>query len=144
MFTTQHIHPIIVHFPIVLILVGFLAEVIYLFFRKDPLFSLAGLWLFCGGTLAAVAAYTSGVFMTNEVYGAAGAVQSTHESFAEITVISSLVGSLLKIYLKAEGKETGLLNWIAFAIYAFTVIMVSITGYYGGVLVYDYMMRGGT
>jgi uncharacterized membrane protein len=61
--------------------------------------------------------------------------------YAELTVISALVGAAFKIYLKAEGKETGLLTWIAFAIYAATAILVSITGYYGGVLVYEYLIK---
>jgi len=51
MFSIEHIHPMIVHFPIALILVGFLAEVVFLFFRKDPLFSILGFWLLCAGAL---------------------------------------------------------------------------------------------
>ena len=141
MFTIEHIHPMVVHFPIVLILVGFLAEMVNLFFRKEPLLQAAGFWLLCAGAVAAAFAYASGLFLTREIYGAAGSVQSSHELFAEITVISALIGAVIKIYLKAEGKEVGLLKWIAFAIYAFTTIMVSITGYYGGVLVYGYLMK---
>jgi uncharacterized membrane protein len=34
MFNTDHLHPMIVHFPIALITVGFFAEVISLFFQK--------------------------------------------------------------------------------------------------------------
>ncbi len=106
------------------------------------MFKAAGCWLFCAGAVAAAFAYASGLFLTRELYGAAGAVQSLHELFAEITVISALVGAAFKIYIKAEGKEAGLVKWIAFAIYGFTAIMVSITGYYGGVLVYGYLMGG--
>lgn len=143
MFSIEHIHPMVVHFPIVLILTGFLAEFIYLFFRNDPMFSAAGFWLLCAGAVAAVAAYASGAFLTKELYGAPGAVQSTHELFAEITTVSSLVCIAFKIYLKAEGKENSWFKWIAFALYAFTVVSVSITGYYGGVLVYDYLLKSG-
>lgn len=141
MFSLDHIHPMIVHFPIALIYVGFLAELIYLFFKKDPLFATAGFWLFCAGTLATVFAYASGALLTQELYGAAVSVQSTHELFGEITTISALVGVTFKIYLKSEGKEDGPLKWIAFAISTFTVISVSIAGYYGGVLVYDYLIK---
>lgn len=141
MFLTEHIHPMIVHFPIVLIIVGFLAEVVYLFFRKEALFSFAAFWLLCLGTVAVVAAYASGAFLTKELYGAAGNVQSTHELFAEITAISSLIGATFKIYLKMEGKENSNLKWLAFAIYGFTVVSVSIAGYYGGVLVYGYLLK---
>jgi len=141
MFSIEHIHPIIVHFPIALILSGFLAEIVFLFFTKNPLFSVAGFWFLCAGAIAAVFAYASGAFLTKEIYGAAGTIQSRHELFAELTVFSSLADALIKIYLKAERKENGWLKWIAFSIYAVTAILVSIAGYNGGVLVFEYLLK---
>lgn len=141
MLSIDHIHPMIVHFPIALIYVGFFAELVYLFFRKDPLFAVAGFWLFCAGAVTTVAAYATGALLTKELYGAAGSIQSTHELFGEITTISALVGVAFKIYLKSEEKEDGPLKWIALAISAFTVISVSIAGYYGSVLVYEYLIN---
>jgi uncharacterized membrane protein len=143
MFKMEHIHPMVVHFPIVLILVGFLAELVYLFFRKELLLQAASFWLLCAGALMAIAAYYSGAFLTSELYGTAGTIQSTHELFAEYTVFSSLIGATLKVYLKIENKEETFLKWIAFAFYAATAVLVCITGYYGGVLVYDYLMGSG-
>lgn len=105
------------------------------------MFCEAGFWLLCAGTLATVTAYASGAFLTKELYGAPGVVQSTHELFAEMTTVSSLIGVTFKIYLKAEGKENSSLKWIAFGIYGFTAILVSIAGYFGGVLVYDYLIK---
>ena len=142
MFAMEHIHPMVVHFPIALILVGFVAEMVYLFFKKEPLFSAVGLWLLSIGAVSAVFAYVSGAFLSKELYGEAGSVQSVHELFAEVTVISSLVAAAFKIYLKMEGKEDGILRWIGFVIYAFTVISVIITGHYGGMLVYKYLIPG--
>lgn len=141
MFKMEHIHPMVVHFPIVLILVGFLAELVYLFFRKELLLQAASFWLLCSGALMAIAAYFSGAFLTSELYGTAGTIQSTHELFAEYTVFSSLIGATLKVYLKIENKEETFLKWIAFAFYAATAVLVCITGYYGGVLVYDYLIK---
>jgi uncharacterized membrane protein len=140
MFSFEHIHPMIVHFPIALILVGFVAEVAYFFFKKEPLFSAASLWLLAVGSVSAVFAYVSGAFLTRELYGEAGSVQSLLELFAEITVVSALIGASFKIYLKTEKKEDSALKWIGFAIYAFTVVSVIITGHYGGMLVYKYLI----
>lgn len=140
MFSLDHVHPMLVHFPIAFIYAGFLCELIYLFFKKEPLLSEAGFWLFCIGSITVAAAYASGALLTKELYGAAGAVQASHELFAEITTISALIGAAFKIYLKTEKKEDSNLKWIAFAIYLFTVVTISITGYYGGVLVYDYLI----
>jgi len=49
--------------------------------------------------------------------------------------------AVVKIYLQAVGKENGRLKWIAFALYTITVISVCITGYYGGELVYGYLIK---
>jgi uncharacterized membrane protein len=144
MVSFEHIHPMVVHFPIAIILVGFVAEAAYFFFKREPLFSAASLWLFSIGTVSAVFAYVSGAFLTKQLYGEAGSVQSLHELFAEITVISALIGTTFKIYLKTEKKEDSPLKWIGFTIYAFTVISVSITGHYGGMLVYRYLIPGGS
>ncbi len=139
MFSIDHIHPMTVHFPIALILVGFAAEVVYLFFRKEPLFLAAGFWLLLLGTLAAVVSYVSGAFLSVDLRGAAGVQQNTHEFYAEITVISTLICAAFKIYLKAESKEEGDLKWLAFVLYLITAVLVCITGYHGGVLVHEYL-----
>lgn len=142
MFTFEHIHPMIVHFPIALILTGFVAEVVYLFVKKEILFSAASLWLLSLGAISSVFAYVSGAFLTKEIYGEAVATQSLHELFAEITVFSALIGVTFKIYLKSEKKEESALKWIGFAIYTLTAIFVIITGHYGGMLVYRHLIQG--
>ncbi|HRX11103.1 MAG TPA: hypothetical protein P5210_05610, partial [Draconibacterium sp.] len=57
MFSIDHVHPMVVHFPIALIYIGFLCELIFLLFRKETLFSEAGFWLLCVGAVTAAAAY---------------------------------------------------------------------------------------
>lgn len=141
MFKLEHVHPMVVHFPIALILAGFLAEVVYLFFKKHYLLREAGFWLLCFGALSVVIAFFTGAFLTKELYGAAGTIQSTHELFAEFTVFTSLIGATLKVYLRIENKEESFLKWIAFAFYVVSAILICITGYYGGVLVYEYLLK---
>jgi uncharacterized membrane protein len=131
-----------VHFPIALLIIGFCAETIHLFFKKEKLFSEAAFWLLATGTLSAVAAYISGAFLTGDLRGAAGVQQNTHEFYAEITVVAALICTVFKIYLKAESKENSPLKWIAFLLYAITTVAVSITGFHGGVLVHDILIPG--
>jgi uncharacterized membrane protein len=59
MFDTTHIHPMIVHFPIALIIVGFLADLIGILLKKE-FFSRTGFYLLILGTLGAVTAYITG------------------------------------------------------------------------------------
>jgi len=42
MFEASHIHPMLVHFPIALIMAGFLFDVIFLVFKKEQCLSKAG------------------------------------------------------------------------------------------------------
>lgn len=140
MFTTSHLHPMLVHFPIALVMVGFLAEIISLFIKKQKCLSFAGFWLLLLGTLAAVAAYLTGEFLTGEMTGGAGEIKEIHELFAAITLWTLVAGSIFRLYLKFSGKENTQLKWLAFALYAVSAISVSITGFYGGTLVFNYMM----
>ncbi|MGB8492064.1 MAG: DUF2231 domain-containing protein, partial [Bacteroidales bacterium] len=139
MFSTTHFHPMVVHFPVALILAGFLAEVAYLIFKKDA-FSVAGFWLLVLGAISACAAYLTGKFFTGDMSGAAGEIKGNHELFATITLVISVATAGFRIYLKYARKGDTRLRWVAFGFYAVAAIAVSITGFFGGVLVYNYMM----
>jgi uncharacterized membrane protein len=130
----------VVHFPVALIFTGFLADVVYRFFVKEPFLTEARFWLFFMGSLSAFAAYFSGAFLTGNINGAASAVVGKHELFAEITVFLALVSTGLMLYLKLEKKEKGYLNRVSFVLNLFTTISLIVTGHLGGVLVYDYLI----
>lgn len=141
MFSADHIHPMVVHFPIALIFAGFLAEVIFLFFRKEPILKEFHFWLVMIGSLSAFAAYFSGAFLTGTVPPEATLIHNRHELFAELTVFAALVNAALLVYLKLERKEETMLKWVAFTLNTVTVVLLFITGHYGGVLVYDYLLK---
>ena len=141
MISTSHIHPMLVHFPIVLIMIGFLAEIVSLFFnKKEPCLSKIGFYLLNLGTLAAIAAWLSGSLFTSEMSGSAGEIKEIHELFASLTLGTVIVTLLFRIILKITKQETTNLKWIAFSLYFVATVFVSITGFYGGTLVYNYMM----
>jgi len=140
MISTNHFHPMLVHFPIALIVFGFIAEIVSLYFKRELCLSKVGFYLLLAGTLTAVFALFSGVFFTSEMSGAAGEVKNTHELFAWITLSTLCVTSLLRIFLNVKKMKNTSLNWIAFILYGLATISVSVTGFYGGSLVYNYMM----
>jgi uncharacterized membrane protein len=140
MFDTSHLHPMLVHFPIALVIVGFFAEAVSLFFKKEACLSKAGFYLLVTGTLAATVTWLSGFIFTSDMSGAAGTIRETHELFALITVILLLITSVLRIILLIKNIESIGIRWIAFALYGLAAICVAITGLYGGTLVYNYMM----
>ena len=65
MFDTSHFHPMLVHFPIALVIFGFLAELASLFFKKEACLSKLGFYLLILGTLSALAAWFTGLFAKN-------------------------------------------------------------------------------
>jgi uncharacterized membrane protein len=140
MFDLNHLHPMIVHFPVALIVVGFLLELLYLLFKKEFCLTKAGFYLMILGTLGAIAAFLTGEFFTTELTGNAGQVQETHELFAIITMITMIIATLIRVYLFTKNKETTSLKWIVFSLYAVGAMMVGITGFFGGSLVYNYLI----
>jgi uncharacterized membrane protein len=140
MFETSHLHPMIVHFPIALITIGFLADLLSIFLKKEHCLSKVGFYLMILGTLSAVAAYLTGEFFTGEMTGAAGEVKENHELFAKIAMFVIGIASIIRIYLIIKKVEDGNLKWLVFALYAIAMISVGIAGFLGGTLVYNYMM----
>jgi uncharacterized membrane protein len=140
MISTSHFHPMLVHFPIALVAFGFLADLVWVFYKKEVCLSKLGFYLLIFGTLAAVAAWLTGTLFTAEMSGSAGEVKETHELFAWLTLGALIATSGLRIMLRVQNKEESNLKWLAFALYGLAAIFVSITGFYGGTLVYNYMM----
>jgi uncharacterized membrane protein len=140
MISTSHFHPMLVHFPIALVVFGFVAEIASLFFKKEACLSKAGFYLLVTGTLSAIFALFTGVLFTSEMSGSAGDIKETHELFAWITVAALIAASLFRIFLMAKKIERSDLKWVAFILYGLATISVSITGFFGGNLVYSYMM----
>ena len=95
MFNTDHLHPIIVHFPIALITVGFIAEVVISFFQKKNVCQRQVFILMILGSLAAIAGWASGQLFTEEpTQGEILKVFHNHETGALITMILILIGTL--------------------------------------------------
>jgi len=140
MISTSHLHPMLVHFPIALVAFGFLAELASIYYKKEVCLSRLGFYLLIIGTLSALAAWLTGTLFTAEMAGAAGDIKETHETFALITLGLLIAASVLRIVFQAKKNADPRLKWAAFAFYGMAAISVSITGFFGGTLVYDYMM----
>jgi uncharacterized membrane protein len=141
MFNITHLHPLIVHFPIALISVGFLAEVVSLFFKSEKCLSKTGFYLMVLGALAAIAAWSTGELFTNHPsQGEIIRIFEKHETGAIVTLILIVIGSLFRIFLVIQEKEETQLKWIAFGLYFLAFAAVTFTGLMGGLMVYNFMM----
>lgn len=139
MIDTQLLHPMIVHFPIALLIVGLLADAIGLFSKKE-FYSKAGFYLLILGTLGVLAAYFSGDLAGEGVTEAGPLKQAleNHEEAAELSVWLMAAAALLRITFVIIKKYAGILKWGAFTLFLIGVLSIARTGYYGGELVFKH------
>lgn len=141
MFTTAHLHPMIVHFPIALITFGFIADVFSLFFKSEKCLSKTGFYLMVIGGLAAIAAWGTGHLFTDEpTQGAILDIFEKHKTGGLITMILIVIGSAFRIWLVLKRKEETQLKWVAFGLYFLAFAAVGFTGFLGGIMVFNFMM----
>jgi uncharacterized membrane protein len=140
MFETTHLHPMIVHFPIVLIIVGFLADTLYIFYKEESWLSKMGFSLMLLGTIAVGTAFLTGELFTSEpTEGAIVNIYNLHTTGALITLISMSLVSLLRIYAVLKKQEEKF-RWVVYGLYFVGTAAVSFTGFMGGTMVYGYML----
>lgn len=137
---TEHLHPMLVHFPIALAIVGFVFELAYLLYKKEICLSKAGSFLLIFATLAAGAAWLSGYFLTGEMAGEAGEVRESHEMLATVTTLLLIAASVIRVYILKTENKTIAIQWTAFVLYGLAAIGVGITGFLGGTIVYNFML----
>lgn len=136
----DHLHPMLVHFPISLVIIGFLADMIVIIYKKELWLSKAGFYLLITGTIAALFTLMSGALFTSEMSGEAGQVRETHELLAWITVALLVAASVFQIIMNARKADSKVLRLVSLCLYGLGALSVGLTGFYGGTLVYNYMM----
>jgi len=136
MFNTSHFHPMIVHFPIALAAVGLFFEVI--FFRKGNQKPVCGEFILYLATLSAIVALLTGLLFTSSLSGEALAMKEKHELFAILSTVFLFLTSLMYLYQRFSKKDK--LNLAGIALYLVSFVLISITGFLGGNLVYSYMI----
>ena len=139
MFDLTHIHPMIVHFPIALLIVGFLADLIGTVTKKE-FFNKSGFYLLILGTLGVVAGYISGEYAGDGVTeaGALGQALELHESAALLSLWLIVGTALVRIAAVVFNKYYGAIRIIALVLFFAGVLSIARTGYYGGELVFKH------
>ena len=138
MISSTHLHAMVIHFPIALLFVAFLSELLGIAFKK-PFFTNAAFYLLLLGTFGTIAAYLSGDAAGEGMEeGALGKAIGMHEEAATITlwlaIATALVYSALVLF-KYSNKWTKLISVLLFAA---LIGAVARTGYLGGQLVYQH------
>jgi uncharacterized membrane protein len=137
---TSYLHPMIVHFPIAIIIIGFIADAASLAFKKERCLSVMGLYLEIAGTLAVIAAVGTGYFLTSPMDGDPGVIRDRHELFAFLTLTAIILATAFRIIIVLRKKEASGLKYVSLGIFFLAFVLVSVTGYLGGTLVYEYLL----
>lgn len=138
MFSPAHLHPIIVHFPIALLIVGFLSEIIGLVFKRK-FFGQVAFYLLVLAAAGAIAAYLSGDAAGDGMEGGSlKKAMDLHEQAAVITLWLTIAAALTRVVYEILKKKTVWLHIVTFTLFSMAVAGVARTGYLGGRLVYNH------
>lgn len=130
-----NLHPLIVHFPIVLLLLGAFLQIIQVFVLKR---NLDWVILLCVGA-GFIGAYVAGVYAhphTHNLTETAKKVLEQHDIYAEWTIYASALGAVLKLGSIFLLKKNRLFEIAVLLVLGFAAYSVSEAGHYGSQLVY--------
>lgn len=134
------LHPMTVHFPIALILTSAFLAVLYIVRKYSPIVNSTIRLLTVLCAVSAWAAVITGGF-TPDYTGEINTVEGIHHIFAIIT--SVIITASAFFYLLSGMRITKgyyLLGWFGFSFLMLSVVTVSITGYFGGYIVYNLLI----
>ncbi len=139
MFDLTYLHPMAVHFPIALLLVGFVSDLAGIVLKKE-LLSKVALILLLTGALGLAVAYLSGR-AAGEGLAEGGALKEAleaHEDSAVMTLWLVIAAVAVRLVLAAAKKYSGALRWIPAVLLLAGALAVARTGHLGGQLVYKH------
>ncbi|TPJ54757.1 DUF2231 domain-containing protein [Mesorhizobium sp. B2-6-4] len=143
MIPVQHIHPMLVHFPIVLIYTLAVIDLVALA-RGNAVTRRSG-----AGTISTFVALAAGVFAIGtwfygglaldhaEAAGFSSDIAEIHESLGGITAFAFLIWGIVRLALWVRNRELGPAAIAVPVIEIAGAVLVTTTAYYGGLLVYD-------
>lgn len=142
MFDISHIHPILVHFPVALTLLGVLLESIAVWRRKSIDGCRCGeILLYFAALSAIVAAVAGGLFTPDFTNHTLAQAKNTHSSFAGVSVALLCVASAFYLSGYVVKKYKPILRNIGFIFYLLSALAVAVAGFLGGALVYNDMLH---
>jgi len=129
------LHPLVVHFPIVLLLLAAVFQLFQLFIRKR---NLDWVVLFCIG-FGFIGAYVAGTFVHPDTKGLSDIAQKildNHDTFANWTIWTSAIAAVLKTLSLFVIKQNKIFEILILVVMGIAVFSVSKAGHYGSQLVH--------
>jgi len=131
----NHLHPILVHFPIVLITIGLLYDLI-VSIRRCALPLSQGIWIWLAAALSAWLSVATGP--EEDARGNTSFLE-LHSTLADVTAVVVSILVVARLFMLLRGKQSfvklALVIYLTFAVASCALVLG--TGYYGGKMVYD-------
>ncbi|KKM99661.1 hypothetical protein LCGC14_1145610 [marine sediment metagenome] len=138
MITAPHLHALVIHFPIALLLVGFVSELIALF-SKHHFFKYASFYLLTLGAVGAIVAFVSGSYAGDGMTdGILQEPMELHEDAALVTLWLAIITAIVRASMLYFKYRKPWAQWASFILFAVLVGFVARTGYLGGQLVFKH------
>ena len=136
--TITHLHAMIIHFPIALLMAGFLSEIISLF-SKNKFYKNAAFYLLLLGALGAITAYISGSYAGEGMEdGILETPMELHEEAALISLWLAIITTLFYVALYYFKYQRSWAKWAGIILFTALIISIARTGYLGGQLVFKH------
>jgi len=130
-----NLHPLLVHFPIVLLLLAFFSQLAAFFFWKKELSLITGI-LLLGGFIGAYLVSTVFHPHTGELSNAAQQVLDLHDRYADFTIWTSGIAFLLKLISHFLLKRKLWMEILVVVAIGGAAFSISKAGHYGATLVH--------
>jgi uncharacterized membrane protein len=134
------LHLLVLHFPLALIIVAALADGLFLW-RRTAIFKEAGYFCILLGATAAIPTMVTGLMLigTLNLTGDSSNLGEIHESLGIMTTIAAVSAAALRAFLR--NKLSGMWAWIYGVLILAAMVLVGLTGHYGGLLAFgrDYL-----
>lgn len=128
----------LVHFPIALLIVGFLFEMISFIYKKE-FFHQSAFYLLVLGMLGTVASYLAGQSAGEGMEeGALSKAMELHEQAATISLWLTIITALVYAGIFIFKYNKNWLKIMAVLLFAGVIVSIARTGYLGGQLVYKH------
>lgn len=132
-----NLHPLFVHFPIVLLLLAATAQIAVLFFKNNPQLKWLSFTMAVLATIGAYIAFMTGPHISGEADDLAIPVFETHRKLANITLYLSLSATIIRLVaLKWYRRQW--MEYLLVLLFTTSAVLVAATAHHGAQLVYVY------